>query len=314
MTRFAKGLLSAAAAAALLCGCILPAYAAEAEEEARVLQYETAEPVSAVTANVENVELIIQTGRTDKITVESSADAKGEFNYVFSVEDGVLTVDVDAVEPEESYSRETDSSGSVIRTKYVRTYENTVTVTLPEKTYASLYAEVDNGSIGFTGVEADALQAEVRNGHVEVQDVKADTVQTNIVNGSALAEDVKADTVQTNIVNGSALAEDVTAGTLRTEVGNGKIKFRDVTAGTLYANMKTGNIGFDHVNASAYECEITTGNIEGTLTGDQAAYRIAVDLDWNWAVSSLEDQPGDGSGKSIDFHVHLGNVDVSFTD
>ena len=295
MTKLAKRMCSAVLAAGFVCGCILPASAAETEEEARVLQYETAEPVSAVTANVENVELIIQTGRTDKITVESSADAKGEFNYVFSVEDGVLTVDVDAVEPEESYSRETDSSGSVIRTKYVRTYENTVTVTLPEKTYASLYAEVDNGSIGFTGVEADALQAEVRNGHVEVQDVKADTVQTNIVNGSALAE-------------------DVTAGTLRTEVGNGKIKFWDVTAGTLYANMKTGNIGFDHVNASAYECEITTGNIEGTLTGDQAAYRIAVDLDWNWAVSSLEDQPGDGSGKSIDFHVHLGNVDVSFTD
>ena len=294
MTRFAKGLLSAAAAAALLCGCILLASAAETEEEARVLQYETAQPVSAVTANVENVELIIQTGRTDKITVESSADAKGEFNYVFSVEDGVLTVDVDAIEPEESYSRETDSSGSVIRTKYVRTYENTVTVTLPEKTYASLYAEVDNGSIGFTGVEADALRAEVKNGTVEVQNVKADTVQTNIVNGSALAR-------------------DVTAGTLRTEVGNGKIKFWDVTAGTLYAHMKTGNIGFDHVNASVYKCEMTTGNIEGTLTGDQAAYRISVDLDWNWAVSSLEDQPGDGSGKSIDFHVHLGNVDVSFT-
>ncbi len=294
MTRFAKGLLSAAAAAALLCGCILPASAAEAEEEARVLQYETAEPVSAVTANVENVELIMQTGRTDKITVESSADAKGEFDYCFSVEDGVLTVDVDAVEPEEFYSRETDSSGSVARTKYVRTYENTVTVTLPEKTYASLYAEVDNGSIGFTGVEADALRAEVKNGTVEVQNVKADTVQTNIVNGSALAR-------------------DVTAGTLRTEVGNGKIKFWDVTAGTLYAHMKTGNIGFDHVNASVYKCEMTTGNIEGTLTGDQAAYRISVDLDWNWAVSSLEDQPGDGSGKSIDFHVHLGNVDVSFT-
>ena len=48
MTKFAKRFLSAAAAACLLCGCILPASAAETEEEARVLQYETAQPVSAV--------------------------------------------------------------------------------------------------------------------------------------------------------------------------------------------------------------------------------------------------------------------------
>ena len=107
---------------------------------------------------------------------------------------------------------------------------------------------------------------------------------------------------------------DVTAGTLRTEAGNGKIKFRNVTAGTLQADLKTGSIGFEKANASVYKCDVKTGNIEGTLTGDQAAYRISVDLDWNWGVSSLKNQLGDGSGKSIDFHVRLGSVDVSFAD
>ena len=48
MTRLAKRMCSAVLAAGLVCGCILPASAAEAEEEARVLQYETAQPVSAV--------------------------------------------------------------------------------------------------------------------------------------------------------------------------------------------------------------------------------------------------------------------------
>ena len=229
----------------------------------------------------------------DKITVESAADAKGTYTYGFSVKDGVLTVDVDAIEPEEVYSRETDRFG--VHTTYGRTYDNTITVTLPAKTYASLCAEVDNGGIRFADVEADALQAEVKNGSVAVQNVKADTVQTKIENGSTLAM-------------------DVTAGTLRTEAGNGKIKFRNVTAGTLQADLKTGCIGFEKANASVYKCDVKTGNIEGTLTGDQAAYRISVDLDWNWGVSSLKNQLGDGSGKSIDFHVRLGSVDVSFAD
>ena len=291
MTRFAKRMCSAVLAAGLVCGCILPASAAEAEEDARVLQYETVQPVSAVKANVENAELIVQAGQTDKITVESAADAKGTYTYGFSVKDGVLTVDVDAIEPEEVYSRETDRSG--VHTTYGRFYDNTITVTLPAKTYASLCAEVDNGGIRFADVETDALQAEVKNGNVAVQNVKADTVQTKIENGSTLAM-------------------DVTAGTLRTEAGNGKIKFRNVTAGTLQAGLKTGSIGFEKASASVYKCEVTTGSIQGTLQGDQAAYRISVDLDWDWGVSSLKDQPGDGSGKSIDFHVHLGNVDVSF--
>ena len=76
MTRFAKRLLSAAAAAALVCGCILPVSAAEAEE-ARVLRYETAEPVSSVVVDAEYADVIIQPGQTDRITVESAADAKG---------------------------------------------------------------------------------------------------------------------------------------------------------------------------------------------------------------------------------------------
>ena len=291
MTKFAKRIGSAVLAAGLVWGCILPASAAEAEE-ARVLQYETAEPVSAVEANVENARLVIQAGQTDKITVESAADSKGTYTYGFSVKDGVLTVDVDAIEPEEVYSRETDRFG--VHTTYGRTYDNTITVTLPAKTYASLCAEVDNGGIRFADVEADALQAEVKNGSVAVQNVKADTVQTKIENGNALAK-------------------DVTAGTLRTEAGNGRIKFWNVTAGSLQADLKTGLIDFENANASTYQCEVKTGNIEGTLTGDQAAYRISVDLDWNWGVSSLKNQPGDGSGKSIDFHVRLGSVDVSFT-
>ena len=56
MTRLAKRMCSDVLAAGLVWGCILPASAAEAEEEARVLQYETAEPVSAVVVDADYAE------------------------------------------------------------------------------------------------------------------------------------------------------------------------------------------------------------------------------------------------------------------
>ena len=134
MTRLAKRMCSAVLAAGLVCGCILPASAAGAEEprvlqyetaepvepvepvqpvsavvvdadyaeeEARVLQYETAGPVSAVKVNAEYADVVIQPGQTDRITVESAADAKGTYSYDCVVADGVLKVNVEGIEGEE---------------------------------------------------------------------------------------------------------------------------------------------------------------------------------------------------------------------
>src|SRR5699024_3873173 len=98
MTRLAKRMCSAVLAAGLVCGCILPASAAEAEEEPRVLQYETAEPVSSVVVDTRWTEVVIQPGQTDRITVESAADAKGTYSYDCTVADGVLTVNVESIE------------------------------------------------------------------------------------------------------------------------------------------------------------------------------------------------------------------------
>ena len=62
MTKLAKRIGSAVLAAGLVCGCILPASAAVAEEEASVLQYETAQPVSSVVLDTEYADVVIQPG------------------------------------------------------------------------------------------------------------------------------------------------------------------------------------------------------------------------------------------------------------
>ena len=153
MTKLAKRIGSAVLAAGLVCGCILPASAAEAEEEARVLQYETAQPVSSGVVDTEYADVVIQPGQTDRITVESAADAKGEYSYDCSVTEGVLTVNVEGIEGEEFRDyiqigpfRFLNQYGSILR--------NTITVTLPNKLYDSIRVKVGHDNIRMRDVQS----------------------------------------------------------------------------------------------------------------------------------------------------------------
>ena len=153
MKKLAKRMCSAVLAAGLVCGCILPASAAEAEEEARVLQYETAEPVSSVVVDTEYADVVIQPGQTDRITVESAADAKGTYSYDCVVADGVLKVNVEGIEGEEFRDyiqigpfRFLNQYGSILK--------NTITVTLPSKLYDSIRVKVGHDNIRMRDVQS----------------------------------------------------------------------------------------------------------------------------------------------------------------
>lgn len=153
MRKLAKRMCSAVLAAGLVCGCILPASAAEAEEEARVLQYETAQPVSAVVVDTEWTEVVIQPGQTDKITVESAADAKGEYSYDCTVADGVLKVNVEGIEGEEF--RDYIQIGPFrFLNQYAITLDNTITVTLPNKLYDSIQVKADHDDIRMRDIQS----------------------------------------------------------------------------------------------------------------------------------------------------------------
>ena len=153
MKKLAKRMCSAVLAAGLVCGCILPASAAEAEEEARVLQYETAEPVSSVVVDTEYADVVIQPGQTDRITVESAADAKGTYSYDCVVADGVLKVNVEGIEGEEF--RDYIQIGPFrFLNQYAITLDNTITVTLPDKLYDSIRVKVDHDDIRMRDVQS----------------------------------------------------------------------------------------------------------------------------------------------------------------
>ena len=181
MTRLAKRMCSAVLAVGLVWGCILPASAAEAEE-ARVLQYETAEPVSSVVVDTEYADVVIQPGQTDRITVESAADAKGTYSYDCAVADGVLKVNVEGIEGEEFRDyiqigpfRFLNQYGSILK--------NTITVTLPDKLYDSIQAEFNHGDIQMRDVQSQTARLTTEHGNIVLSGAQPQELDLKIDHG-----------------------------------------------------------------------------------------------------------------------------------
>ena len=249
MTRFAKRMCSAVLAAGLVCGCILPASAAEAEEEARVLQYETAEPVSAVVVDTRWAEVVIQPGQTDKITVESAADAKGEYSYDCTVADGVLTVNVDLVEAE-AY-KETDIGLFNFHITYINLSENTITITLPDKLYDSIRTNNSWGDLRMENIQSQTAEMSCDWGNIiltgtQPQFLDLQAEWGDIVFDQAAVTKCEAYAEWGNIcgtIAGSqssytiSVAHEYGSNNLRAQIGDG--------VHALAFNMEHGDIGVD---------------------------------------------------------------------
>ena len=250
MTKLAKRIGSAVLAAGLVCGCILPVSAAEAEEEARVLQYETAQPVSAVVVDTEWTDVVIQPGQTDRITVESAADAKGEYSYDCSVTEGVLTVNVEGIKGEEFRDyiqigpfRFLNQYGSILR--------NTITVTLPNKLYDSIRVKVGHDNIRMRDVQSQTAWLTTEYGDIVLSgaqpqkltleskygDVVFDQAAVTQCEGTTKYGDVTGTIAGSQSSYSTSTAVEYGDSNLRAQIGNG--------VHALAFNTKYGDIDVD---------------------------------------------------------------------
>ena len=247
MRKLAKRMCSAVLAAGLVCGCILPASAAEAEE-ARVLRYETAEPVSSVVVDAEYADVIIQPGQTDRITVESAADAKGTYSYDCTVTDGVLTVNVEGIKGEEF--RDYIQIGPFrFLNKYGNTLDNTITVTLPNKMYDSIQVKADHDDIRMRDIQSQTAQLTTEHGDIvlsgaQPQALNVENDHGDIVFDHAAVIRCEGKTSHGNIhgtIAGSkssyttSVANAHSINNLRTQIGDG--------VHALIFNIEHGNVG-----------------------------------------------------------------------
>lgn len=179
MKRKLLSLGCASAALALLCGCVplqmadstlresnffesmadafarkMVEYAENAESVETVelvrRTYTTAETITRVEVEDNNAPIEIRTGTGDKVTVEYGEPEDQSF-YTISVRGGTLSVE-----------RLERKLGGVRLTG-----DDTLVITLPEKEYASIEADTDNGSITGTlngSAEEYSIQVSKKNG------------------------------------------------------------------------------------------------------------------------------------------------------
>lgn len=236
-------LAAALTAAGLLAGLTVPAWAAEAST---VRQYETAQPVTSVVADVESADVVIQKGTGSTVQVDSDADAKGEYTYDFDLKDGVLTVRVEAVQGEKI-------KGVPIHVGVIHVTvlgdtvicDNEITITLPEAVYDKIEGKTRNGSIMASGMEAETLSLDAKNGDVTLENTRGVKVQAKTANG-----DIRLDhpygldydlTSQNGDISGT-LAGTKADYRLRVEARNGDSNLEDQAGtGVASANLKAQN-------------------------------------------------------------------------
>ena len=238
-------LAAALTAAGLLAGLTVPAWAAEAST---VRQYETAQPVTSVVADVESAVLVIQKGTGSTVQVDSDADAKGEYTYDFDLKDGVLTVRVEAIQGEKIKTKGVPIHVGVIHVTVLGDAvicDNEITITLPEAVYDKIEGKTRNGSITASGVEAETLSLDAKNGDVTLENTRGVKVQAKTANG-----DIRLDhpygldydlTSQNGDISGT-LAGTKADYRLRVEARNGDSNLEDQAGtGVASANLKAQN-------------------------------------------------------------------------
>lgn len=181
MSKWGMKLTAALTAAGLLAGLALPVWAAEGDT---VRQYETAQPVTSVEVNVENASLVIRKGTGSTVQVDSAADAIGEYLYDFDLENGVLTVKVEAGEGKQVMLASYGYGYGRQPQEYAVTWENEITITLPEAVYDKIEGKTRNGSITASGVEAENLTLDAGNGNVTLENTRGVKVRAKAGNGN----------------------------------------------------------------------------------------------------------------------------------
>lgn len=251
MSKWGMKLTAALTAAGLLAGLALPAWA---EEGDTVRQYETAQTVTSVEVNVENASLVIRKGTGSTVQVDSAADAIGEYLYDFDLENGVLTVKVEAGEGKQVMLASYGYGYGRQPQEYAVTWENEITITLPEAVYDKIEAVSHNGSMTVTGVEANEITLEGDNGWASLEGTRSRSTEIQLVNGSIEFD------------HSYALDYDC-------EVRNGGI--RGILAGTkadyrLEASVEHGTCSLANQagrGVASGSFQVTNGSINVTFTG-----------------------------------------------
>jgi len=246
-------------------------------------EYICAEPVTAVKVidGDQDIEILPSTDGTCRIEY-----MYGEYdNYDISLEDGLLTVEMD----------EKFHFG-------LFGFDRTIRIYLPEGEYESLTVDSSSGDILVTGCSASIIALDAASGDISAINCSAanfglsassgeicvkdcDAVYNEIsatsgdidVQGMTAAEKLtvesasgdieikcsSASAVEVSAASGDVEADDITAaGQLVIDTASGDVSFMRADAGSIYVNAASGDVYGSVVKPMLYEAHAASGNVD----------------------------------------------------
>ena len=226
MKKFLLALLTAATAAALLCGA--------AAVSTYSVGYDAPAGISTIVVQDSSAAVVLQAADTDHIhadyTYTSSYAFESSKLYDFSVAGSTLTV---------TKTREPNTSLTI---KSTDTRACTLTLQVPRQTLASLTVSTTNDNITLDGISAQTAALTTDNGRIEVTNFNGTSLSGTTRNGKITLSGVTSQNVAATIQNSGTLKlENISANVCNAKVQNGSI---------------TGSVVGD---SSAYGFDLTAG-------------------------------------------------------
>ena len=226
MKKFLLALLTAATAAALLCGA--------AAVSTYSVGYDAPAGINTIVVQDSSAAVILQAADIDHIRADYTYTSSYAFEssklYDFSVAGSTLTV---------TKTREPNASLTI---KSTDTRACTLTLQVPRQTLASLTVSTTNDNITLDGVSAQTAALTTDNGRIEVTNFNGTSLSGTTRNGKITLSGVTSQNVAATIQNSGTLKlENISANVCNAKVQNGSI---------------TGSVVGD---SSAYGFDLTAG-------------------------------------------------------
>lgn len=219
MKKFLLALLTAATAAALLCGA--------AAVSTYSVGYDAPAGISTIVVQDSSAAVVLQAADTDHIhadyTYTSSYAFESSKLYDFSVAGSTLTV---------TKTREPNTSLTI---KSTDTRACTLTLQVPRQTLASLTVSTTNDNITLDGVSVQTAALTTDNGRIEVTNFNGTSLSGTTRNGKITLSGVTSQNVAATIQNSGTLKlENISANVCNAKVQNGSITGSVIGSGSSY--------------------------------------------------------------------------------
>lgn len=219
MKKFLLALLTAATAAALLCGA--------AAVSTYSVGYDAPAGIITIVVQDSSAAVVLQAADTDHIhadyTYTSSYAFESSKLYDFSVAGSTLTV---------TKTREPNAS-LIIQSEDTRSC--TLTLQVPRQTLANITVSTTNDSITLDGVSAQTASLTTDNGRIEVSNFNGSTLSGTTRNGKITMSGVTSQNVAATIQNSGTLKlENISANVCNAKVQNGSITGSVIGSGSSY--------------------------------------------------------------------------------